>query len=713
MDKVFRHQEHEQKIYQLWEKSQAFTPKVKKGMAPFTIIMPPPNANAPLHIGHARFVAIQDILIRYHRMRKDPTLWLPGADHAGIETQYVFEKKLNAQGKSRFDFDRNTLYKMIWDYSLENKKIMQDQLKKMGASCDWTRNKFTLDPEIVKIVYKTFKILYDEGLIYRGERIVNYCPRCGTAFSQLEVDFVERDDPLYFLDYGSLTIATTRPETIFADVAIAVNPKDERYKNLVGKTARLPIAHRELPILADTLVDPSFGTGALKVTPGHDPLDFEIGKRHKLPIVSVIDEEGKMLNCPRKYIGMKASVAREEVVNDLKKQGLVKKIETIRHVVGTCYRDQGIIEPIVSRQWFLKVEPLVEESLKALKDKEVVFVSKRFLKVARHWLKNLKDWNISRQIVWGIRIPAFKCERCLEWTITQGDKPKKCSKCGYDKLIQDTDTFDTWFSSGQWPYAVLLSSKNSKYKIQNSKFIDTNKSSDYNYFYPTSLMETGYDILPFWVIRMIMLGLHLTGKVPFKKVLLHGLVRDARGEKISKSKGNVIDPIEMIEKYGADALRMSLVWGSLIENDICLSEANIKGQRNFSNKIWNVSRFIFMQKPVKIGGYKKAPATKNNDDKKILAYLRQTSKKVTKLLNSYRLNEAAEELYNFFWNTFANKYLESTKSRRLEAQKILEYVLQQSLKLLHPFMPFVTETIWQIGRERFDSPTLITADWPK
>ncbi|MCH7730352.1 valine--tRNA ligase [Patescibacteria group bacterium] len=707
MDKRYDHRKNEAKVYSLWEKSGAFTPKIDKGKKPFTIIMPPPNASDPLHIGHARFVAIQDILVRYHRMRGEPTLWLPGADHAGIETQYVFEKKLAKKGKSRFDYDRETLYKMLWNYSMENKSTMETQLKQLGASCDWSRNKFTLDSDIVKIVYAVFKKLYDDGLLYRGERIVNYCPSCGTSFSQLEVNYVERDDPLYFLDYETVTIATTRPETIFADVAIAVNPKDKRYKDLIGKTAKLPIVGRSLPIIADSLVDPDFGTGALKVTPGHDATDFEIGQKHKLPTVSVVDKEGKMVNTPKKYIGLTSEKARRQVVEDLKRAKKIKEVKTIHHSVGTCYRDKGLIEPLVYKQWFIKVKPLAKTALKAVRERKVKFAAKRFEKIAKHWLRNLKDWNISRQIVWGIRIPAWRCEHCLEWTITNGPSPKKCKSCEHQKLTRDTDTFDTWFSSGQWPYATLLSGKNSKLKTQNSKLpIGVSTTLDFDYFYPTSVMETAYDILPFWVIRMIMLGLYATGEVPFRQVLIHGLVRDNKGEKISKSKGNVIDPIEMAEKYGADALRMALIWGALIENDMALSEENVRGQRNFANKIWNVARFVFSGLPGK-------RRKRNKDDNWIVKELKTTIRKVTRSLNGYRLNEAAEEIYDFIWHKFADVYIEKTKSRREDSQKTLELVLAQSLKLLHPFMPFVTEKIWQESKDRFDSPNLISANWPK
>lgn len=690
MDKAYNHLEFEKKIYSLWENSGALTPKIKRGVKPFTIIMPPPNASDNLHIGHARFVAVEDIIIRYHRMLGEPTLWLPGADHAGIETQFVFEKKLKKEGKSRFDYPRETLYQMIWEYVQDNKSNMENQLRVLGASCDWSRNFFTLDPRIVKIVYKTFKKLYDEGLVYRGERIVNYCPRCGTAFSQLEVESKEQDDNLYYLDYGPVTIATTRPETIFADVAVAVNPKDEKYKKLIGKTAFIPIVKREIPIIADGLVDIAFGTGALKITPGHDALDFEIGQKHNLTTISVIDEAGKMVNTPEKYIGMKVDEARAEVVQDLTLLGKIKKTETIHHVVGICYRDKGLLEPVVSKQWFIEVKSLAKKALKAISTQEVRITSPRFDKIAKHWLKNLRDWNISRQIVWGIRIPAWRCDSCLEWTITDGKEPAKCPHCSSQKLTRDPDTFDTWFSSGQWPYATL-------------KAIG---KEDFEYFYPTSLMETAYDILPFWVLRMIMLGYYETGQPPFHEVLFHGLVRDKEGQKISKSKGNVIDPLVMTQKYGADAVRMSLIWGALVENDIALSEENIRGQRNFANKIWNIARFILMEPKGK-------RAKRNNDDKWILLELSKTIKTVTKLLDKYRLNEAAEEIYDFTWHSLADIYLEKTKNHRVEAQPTLDYVLQESLKLLHPFMPYVTEAVWQSAKDRFDSPMLISAAWPK
>ena len=691
MDKAFDHTKYEQETYKLWEESGAFTPKIEKSKTPFTIIMPPPNANDPLHIGHSREVATQDTLVRYHRMKGDPTLWLPGADHAGIETQFVFEKRLKEKGKSRFDFDRETLYQMVWDYVDGNKHIMESQLRRLGASCDWTRNKFTLDPDIVKIVYKTFKRMHDDGLIYRGERMVNYCTVCGTAYSQLEVDTAEKEDIIYYLDYGIISIATTRPETIFADVAIAVNPKDERYKKLIGQKAIIPLINREIPVIADSMVDIKFGTGALKITPAHDPTDFEIGKRHNLPIVSVIDEKGRLISTPQKYIGMKVNAARLEVADDLRRAGKMKKEEKIKHLVGVCYRCKSTIEPMISKQWFLKVEPLTTLALSAIKRKEVKFAAKKYEKIAVHWLRNLNDWNISRQIVWGIRIPAWRCQDCLEWIVTDGSTPESCTKCGQRKLTRDADTFDTWFSSGQWPFATLMSSG----------------KEDFDYFYPTSVMDPSYDILPFWVIRMLMLGLYVTDKVPFRDVLLHGLVRDKFGVKISKSKGNVIDPIEMTDKYGADALRMALIWGVKVENDNSLSEDNIRGQRNFANKLWNVARFILSFEGERL------TSKQNTDDEQIKKELKSTVNKVTRALDKYKLNEAAEEIYDFVWHKLADSYLEKTKDRRPEAQKTLEYVLIQTLKLTHPFMPFVTEAIWKDANLKKDSPTLISSSWPK
>lgn len=701
MEKQYNHIKYEAGIYALWEKANAFAPQevnkknLKKSKKSFSIIMPPPNANEDLHIGHARFVAIEDILIRHARMKGLATLWLPGADHAGIETQYVFEKKLKEQGKSRFDYEREDLYKMLWDYVHKYKDSMYDQLKRLGASCDWSREKFTLDPEIIAIVKQTFKSLYDEGMVYRDEQLVNYCPNCGTSFSELEIDYVERDDLMYYLDYGTVTIATTRPETIFADVAIAVNPQDSRYKKLIGKKATIPLINRQIPIIKDSAVDKKLGTGALKVTPAHDPTDFEIRKRHNLPTVSVIDSEGKMINTPPEYIGLRVADARRKVVSMLKDRGVLIKEVPIRHAVATCYKCKNTIEPMISKQWFIKVKPLTKDALLAIRKKQVKFAKDKYKKIAVHWLKNLKDWNISRQIVWGIQIPAWRCDQCMEWVVTAGETPNKCPNCKASSFTQETDTFDTWFSSSQWPFATLM----------------TTGKNDFKRFYPTSVMETAYDILPFWVIRMIMLGLYKTKNVPFNNVLIHGLVRDKNGQKISKSKGNVINPLVMVDKYGADALRMGLIWGTLIENDISLSEENIRGQRNFANKLWNVARFVSLNQS-QLKAMSRAPRSQNKNDHAIIKKLRRTAKIIDKEIENYRLNQAAENLYNFIWKDFANDYLESTKSRRSKAQPTLEYILSESLKIAHPFMPFITEAIWQNLYGNSQKP-LIFQSWPK
>ncbi len=702
MESRFDHLKYEGQIYKSWEKGGCFIPKkIVRGTLPYSIIMPPPNANDDLHVGHARFLTIQDILIRFYRMRGYSVLWLPGADHAGIETQYVFEKKLAAEGKSRFDYSREELFESLMKYTLNYKGIMENQIRAIGCSCDWTKSKFTLDKDIINIVYKTFKKLYDDGLVYRGETTVNYCTKCGTAFSQLEVNHSEEEGFLYTIDYGSIKISTTRPETIFADSAVCVNPKDERYKKYVGQEALIPIVNRKIPIIADQVVDIEFGTGALKVTPAHDFTDFEIGRNHNLSYISVIGLDGRMINVPPKYVGKKVLSAREMVIKDLKKEGKLVSEKKNTHVVGRCYRCNSLIEPMVLKQWFIKTDKLSALALSAINQKQIKFDIKKYEKIAKNWLKNLKDWNVSRQIVWGIQIPAWRCNKCMEWTITEGETPSMCPKCGHTELKRDPDTFDTWFSSGQWPFATLLS-------------LDESNKKDFSYFdyyYPTSVMETAYDIIPFWVIRMIMLGIYATGSVPFKRILIHGLVRDGQGQKISKSKGNVINPLVMIEKYGADALRSGLIWGALVENDISLSEEKIRAQRNFANKIWNIARYISQgTDEVKIRS--RAPKSSLEADVKIIKKLKNTARSITRLIEKHRLNEAIEKLYNFIWKSFANEYLESTKTRRKESQKILEYVLQESLKLVHPFMPFVSEAIWGEVFGDKKKGLLIEQRWP-
>ena len=659
MDKAYEHQKFEKDIYKEWEESGAFKPKKDPKKKPFTIIMPPPNANDNLHIGHARFVAIEDILIRYHRMKGEPTLWLPGADHAGIETQFVFEKKLKEQGKSRFDYDSETLYQMLWDYVQQNKAGMENQLRALGASCDWSRNKFTLDPDIVKIVYKTFEKLQKDGLVYKGERLVNYCTGCGTSYSELEVDRVERVDPLYYVRYalangeGEVVVATTRVEPIWADTHLAVNPKDGKRKSLIGKKVINPLTGIEMEIVGDEMVDPEFGTGIVKLTPAHDFDDFEAAQRHNLPIIAAFDQTGKMAEGAGKFKGMKIKQARTAVVKELQEKGRMEKVdEEYRHVVGVCYRCKSQIEPMTSKQWFVKVAPLVKAAKEAVSSGKTKFPAERYKKIYMHWLDNLRDWNISRQIVWGIKIPV------------EGE----------------TDTFDTWFSSGQWPFATLM----------------TTTPGDFEYFYPTTVMNTAYDILPFWVMRMMMLGLYVTGRVPFETVVIHGLVRDREGQKISKSKGNVIDPIVMTDKYGADAVRMALVWGAKVDNDISLSEDNVRGMRNLANKIWNAARFV--------QNFSGDSPTNPDYNKTITEIVEQT----TKYLESFKLNLAGEILYDKFWHWFCDEVIEEAKAGKIGARD-LKQGLETFLKLIHPFMPFVTEAVWkELGNEG----ALITTSWP-
>ncbi|PJE60017.1 MAG: valine--tRNA ligase [Candidatus Portnoybacteria bacterium CG10_big_fil_rev_8_21_14_0_10_44_7] len=721
MDKIYNHNQLEEKIYQLWEKGGYFQPQ-ERG-APFCIIMPPPNANEALHLGHGVGSTIQDILTRYHRMNGFSTLWIPGFDHAGFETQTVFEKKLEKKGQSRFQFDRDTLYKMIWDYVAENKDLAKNQLKRLGASCDWSRQKFTLDPEIIEVVYDTFKKLHRDGLVYRGQRIVNWCPRHQTSLSELETKNKEEAGKLWYIKYKlkakslklkAIVVATTRPETMLGDMAVAVNPDDKRYQNLIGQKVILPIVNREIPIVADKEIDMEFGTGAVKITPAHDQLDFEIAQRKKLKIFEIIGEDGKMTDVvPEKYQKLNTSQARELILEDLRKQNLLEKEEDYKHTVKTCYKCGRTIEPRVMDQWFVKVGPLAKKAIKAVKENEVKFVSKKYEKVFMHWMKNIRDWNISRQIVWGIRIPVWYClsgeaEQSEAKTdnvcyVISDKKPKRCPKCGTTEFIPETDTFDTWFSSGQWPFATL----------------QTGEKNDFKTFYPTAVMETGWDILFFWVARMIMLGLYRTDQVPFRTVYLHGLVRDKDKQKMSKSKGNVINPLAVVDQHGADALRMALVFGSTSDSDIVLGEDKIVAQRKFVTKIWNASRFVLTQlgdnfNPSKIN----APHSK--EDNWVLKELDKTTKKVSQNIEQYKFHEAAQAIYRFFWHAFCDRCIENTKVRikrpknpddQTAAQLTLYNVLLGSLKLLHPFMPFITEAIYQKLPHK-PKKALVAESWP-
>lgn len=759
MDSRYQHTEYETKLYQLWEEAGAFNPDTASVAGtdktkPFCIIMPPPNANDPLHIGHAMFVALEDTLIRFHRMLGDDTVWIPGTDHAGIETQFVFEKKLKKEGKSRFNFDRDTLYSMIWDYVQENSGVALDQMKKLGASADWSRYCFTLDPKVVKTVLETFQALHEQGLVYRDLKLVNYCPHCGTSYSELEVDHIERTTPFYFMKYGPFTIGTVRPETKFRDTALAVHPDDPRYKEWVGKTMEIPglLGPMTMMIITDEEVDPEFGTGIMKVTPAHDPHDFELGKKHNLPVTPIIDFNGRMdfswfidshsdpqtpdeqkyLARAEKYHGKKVAQARELMVEDLKEDGLLLEVKNdYQHTVGTCYRCSNVLEPLPLPQFFIKVKPLVEPVMTALKEQKVSIIGSGHDKILNHWLENLRDWNISRQIVWGIRLPIWYSTTKhpnLQITYLTPDQTKKTGtlqellisatldeiRSGLQELrppmdaqfvvspsspgeeyLQETDTFDTWFSSGQWPFATL---KNTQ-------------PTDFERFYPTQVMETGYDILPFWVMRMLLLGVFTTKDVPFTQVYLHGLVRDAKGQKMSKSKGNVINPLEVIEKYGADALRMALIIRSTPGLDKSVGENDIRAMRNFTNKIWNAARFVVMNAELTQDSVSQTQTSAA--DTTFKQRLEEVKTSTTNQLHQLRIGLAAETLYNEFWHWYCDECIEQAKAGSLSYSVLLEGLIV-FLTLLHPFMPYVTEAVWQeLPKElKPDSELLILKPWP-
>ncbi len=702
MDKSYNHKDVEQKIYKVWEEKGYFKPEINPRGKPYSIILPPPNANAPLHFGHAMYV-IEDILIRFHRMLGDKTLWLPGADHAGFETQFVYEKKLQKEGKSRFDFDRETLYKMIWEFVQGNRPIMEGQLKRLGFSLDWSRKKFTMDGDIIKIVYKTFKNLYDDGLVYRAERLVNYCTYDGTSFSDLEVIYEERKNPLYYIKYGPLVLATTRPETKFGDTAVAVHPDDKRYQQYIGKEIDIEtvLGSAKIKVVADKFVDMEFGTGVVKITPAHDFDDFEVAQRHNLPLVRVINYDGTMNEKAGKFKGLYVKQARRQVIEEMQAKGLIDKIdENYTHRIGLCYKCGNPIEPLPLEQWFVKMQPLAKPAIEAIKSKKVKMYPLRHAKTSLQFLENIRDWNISRQIVWGIRIPAFKCNDCGTWNVTEGEIRDKCGKCSGNNLVQDQDTFDTWFSSGQWSFATLM----------------TSGEGDFKTFYPSSVMETMYDILLFWVARMIMLGLYVNKEVPFKDVALHGMVKDPLGKKMSKSKGNVVNPLEMVDQYGADSVRFALVYGTAFGNDQALSYPKLDAMRKFTNKLWNMARFIEFKageslKPASISLEELGKSAKNKNDKEMVKKTKALAKDVTRLLENYDFNHAAQNLYEFAWHEFADKYIEDVKERVDEDSfNTLSSLYLIILKLLHPFMPFVTEEIYErLWREK---DHLIVSPWP-
>lgn len=700
MDKAFNFKEREKEIYQAWEASGAFTPSVDPTRKPFTIIMPPPNANGVLHAGHALEVALQDLMVRYHRMQGEPTLWLPGVDHAGIATQITYEKVLDKQGKTRFDLGREEFVRQAYEFSQSNRSVIEDQMRLLGASADWTRKKFTLDPDVSEAVVFTFKKLYDDGLIYKGERIINWCPRCATGVSDLEVSHTEEEGALTYIKYpladgsGFIHVATTRPETMLGDTAVAVNPEDPRYTDFIGKDLLLPIADREIPVVADSAVDPEFGTGAVKVTPAHSQVDFEIAERHGLPKMSVIGKTGKMLPSAGEFEGRKAKEVRAELVERLSALGLIEKEVSHTHSVGRCERCNTVIEPLLSEQWFVKVAPLAKEAIAAVRDGRINILPDRFEKTYMQWMENLRDWNISRQLWWGHRIPVYYLEGSPDKS-TVAASAEEAAKVLGGPVVQDEDTLDTWFSSGLWPFTTLGWPQ---------------ETEDYKYFYPTTVMAPGRDILTFWVSRMIMLGLYNTGQAPFATVSLHGLVNDAQGKKMSKSKGNGVDPVEMVEKYGADALRLALVIGNVPGADQALSEDRIRGYRNFANKVWNVARFVEMG----LKGDENGDWLEGELDETSGAFWnlwKETRGEVDELIGKYRFDLAADKLYHFVWDELADKYLEYSKDKveSLAVRKLLKRVLKEALIVLHPFVPFVTESVWQ---EMFaDQGLLISQPW--
>jgi valyl-tRNA synthetase len=714
MPKAYNPQITEQRLYGRWEASGAFAPSGKPGRPSFTIIMPPPNVTGDLHLGHALTDTIEDTLVRWHRMLGDRTLWLPGVDHAGIATQTVVERELAREGLTRHDIGREQFVERVWEWVDRTRRNIGNQHRRLGDSCDWSREVFTLDPGPALAVRTTFKRLYDDGLIYRGERIINWCPRCRTALSDLEVDYDDEPGGLWYLRYPLIdaegresgefiTMATTRPETIVGDTGVAVGTDDPRYRDQVGRIARLPIIGRELPIVADEAIDPSFGTGALKVTPGHDPVDFEIGERHGLPVVNVINLDGTMNENAGPFAGLDRFAARDEIIKVLDGAGLLVKQEPYTHAIGHCQRCGTIVEPLISKQWFVRIQPLAEPALESVREGRISIVPDFFGKTYENWMTNIRDWCISRQLWWGHRIPAWYCDVCDD-ILVDIEEPESCPRCG-GTLRQDEDVLDTWFSSGLWPFSTLGWPK------------ETDQLRDY---YPTSVMETGYDILFFWVARMIMLGLYDTGDIPFRHVYLHGLVRDQNGQKMSKTRGNALDPLELIDQYGTDALRFALATGSTPGIDMRLQPDKLENARNFANKLWNAARFVIMKLDGQPAQSLSLEGLHALEDRWILSRAAAITENVTKLLGDFQLGEAGRQLYDFVWTEYCDWYIELAKVRLnrgdADALGVLVDVLRRSLALLHPLMPFVTEAIWEHLRPLLaDASTemLISTNWPQ
>ena len=690
LNKTYAPSEFEERIYKDWCDKGYFTPKMDKSKPHYTIVIPPPNITGQLHMGHALDNTLQDILIRYKRMSGFTTLWLPGTDHASIATEAKIVEAMRKEGVTKDDIGREGFLKRAWEWKEQYGGRIISQLKKLGSSCDWSRERFTLDEGCSEAVKEVFVRLYNKGLIYRGERIINWCPHCLTSISDAEVEYEDQAGHFWHIKYpfkdgsGYLEFATTRPETMLGDTAVAVNPNDERYKDIIGKTLIIPLVNREIPVVADEYVEMDFGTGVVKITPAHDPNDFEVGKRHNLPIINVMTPDAKITEDYPAYAGMDRFEARRAIVNDLKEQGYLIKVEDYSHNVGTCYRCGTTVEPRVSLQWFVKMEPLAKPAIDAVRGGDIKFVPERFEKNYFHWMENIRDWCISRQLWWGHRIPAFYCDDCDEIVVTKEGKAT-CPKCGKE-MRQDPDTLDTWFSSALWPFSTLGW---------------PNNTEDLKYFYPTSTLVTGYDIITFWVSRMIFSGLEYMGEKPFDTVLIHGLVRDAQGRKMSKSLGNGIDPLLIIEKYGADALRFALATGNSPGNDMRFSDEKIESARNFANKLWNAARFVMMNLDIE-----KVEMPREDklgiQDKWILGKLNALITRVRDNLDSYELGIALGEIYDFIWDVFCDWYIELSKTTlsakgteaNLVSQNVIVYVLENVLKLLHPFMPFITEEIY-------------------
>ncbi|MCC2258123.1 valine--tRNA ligase [Intestinimonas aquisgranensis] len=708
LPKVYEPQEVEGRIYEMWEKNGCFAGHRDPDKKPFTIVMPPPNVTGQLHMGHAMDSTLQDILIRFKRMQGYAALWVPGTDHAGIATQIKVEEELRKnEGLTRYDLGREKFLERVWDWKHKYGGRIVEQQKKLGASCDWDRSRFTMDEGLSKAVRHVFVSLYKKGLIYKGSRIINWCPHCVTALSDAEVEYQDKPGNFWHIRYPIqgeegryVIVATTRPETMLGDTGVAVHPDDERYKDIVGKKCILPLVGREMPIVADEYVDMEFGTGCVKMTPAHDPNDFEVGLRQNLETIRVLDDNGKIVEGYGKYSGMDRYEARKAIVADLEEQGYLVKVEPHQHNVGTCYRCHSDVEPLISAQWFVKMEPLAKEALRVVNDGEVKFVPDRFSKTYTNWMENVHDWCISRQLWWGHQIPAWTCQDCGHITVSEED-PTECEHCHSKNIVQEEDVLDTWFSSALWPFSTLGWPE---------------ETEDFKYFYPTDVLVTGYDIIFFWVARMIFSACEHTGKPPFHTVFIHGLVRDDKGRKMSKSLGNGIDPLEIANQYGADALRFNLVTGNSPGNDMRFYTERCEAMRNFANKIWNASRFLMMNLTIEKC---ELPEHLEMEDKWILSKLNRVIPEITENMDKYELGVAAQKVYDFIWDDYCDWYIELTKSRlqgedeqaKENAQKVLCYVLTDILKLLHPFMPFLTEEIWQALPH--DGDFLMLQKWPE